>query len=114
MDSNQPDNQEREDLGTVLQKLADGARMERILHSEDWEVFHNATHYLAQLAAKGLKMVDPKDTTAVLRFQIQQQFYEDVIPNIIQTLKLEAEQAYEEGKERGWLEKIRQFFALPH
>lgn len=102
------EDKEREEYRAVLDRLNDGARMEKMLHSDDWKAFNAATKYIAEKANKALKTVDPADQNAIVRLQLQAQFYEDVIPQIIQQYKAEAEEAFEAAKQQDWLGRIKE------
>jgi hypothetical protein len=105
--------QEDQDFKEILEKLEDGKMMEMCLNSPEWKPWRKAWKYLAKQAKETLLTVNPDDKTQILRLQLQAQWYDSILENTIKQYRLEAEEAYEAAKDRGWIDSVLRYLQKP-
>lgn len=94
----------------ILKRIENGAILEKIQKDPEWEILQDAFRYVRDRAVEGLRTVDPNDKTQILRLQLQADFYDDVLPNIVKQIRTEAEEAYEAAKEHGIVSHVLSYF----
>lgn len=93
----------------TIAKIEDSAFLEEVLKSEKWEIIRRifeTTRDDAQQKLNGEALDNPESIKRALRWQIMIDFYDNVLPNMIERYRAIGKAAYETANDRGWLSRI--------
>ena len=93
----------------TIAKLEDQSYVQEIMQSEKWEVIQRVFKKNRDYAQLRLNGEDPDNKTAILRWQIMIDFYDNVLPQEIDAYKRLGKEAYETADANGWLHKLGLF-----
>ncbi len=90
----------------TIARLEDAHFLEEVLKSEKWEVLRRVFEKNRDWAQQRLNGEDPDNKTAILRWQIMIDFYDNVLQQEIESYRRLGKEAYERASEMGWLDKL--------
>lgn len=95
----------------LLNKLEGAEMFATVLDSSEWACFREAWKRIHDEADCKLNVIDPTNSTEIMKCQYAKRFYKNVLQTTINQMHDIADLAYHEAKERGLLnhfvEKVR-------
>jgi hypothetical protein len=95
----------------IMEQLRKSELADRLLHSDEWKLVHEAlkrTHDKHQLL---LQEADPRDTELIMNLQLICKMYrEEFLPQLVRNFKNIGEFAFEEAQRRNLLQRFLDSF----
>ncbi len=95
----------------ILDQLRNAELADKIEHSDEWKVVHEAFKRVYQKHQKLLQSADPTETELIMNLQVICKMYdESFLPQLIKNFQNIGEFAYQEAKRRSILDKFLEKF----
>ena len=90
----------------IVQKLEDSSFLEEIRNAPSWRIFREVWRRIYKQAEIQLDNVRPSDTAKIIELQLTKRFYRDVLSATINKIRADGKAAFEQAKERGFLDRL--------
>ncbi len=98
----------------TVSKIEDANNLEECLKDPKWEIIQRMfvrTVRDAQQKLNGEPLDSEESRRRAIRWQLMIDQYENVIPNLIERYRAIGKSAYETAEEKGWVNRVMQFFS---